>query len=274
MKRRFAVEREKNNQIYYKEYENDYCFPHFHSQIELYFVTDGEMEIMVNNHFRILKAGEAAISLSHDTHQYKTIGRSCSKVFIIPTHLARDFELLINKRRISQPFISHPESVNFINQCIEEINSGKLSELEIKGYIYLVLGVVYKNISFKPSMEAMQSDLSSKLLFYLDGNFKEDVTLTSLAHAMGYSAHYISRYFKSCFGISFKQYINLLRLRNAISLMLLKKHTITYCAFESGFGSIRTFYRTFINEFSKTPKEYLQDMESGYNAENAYTTNA
>ena len=37
-----------------------------------------------------------------------------------------------------------------------------------------------------------------------------------------------------------------------------KKHDITYCATESGFSSMRTFYRVFREEFSCSPRAYLQ----------------
>ena len=261
MNSRFAIEREKNNKVYYKEYENDFCFPHFHSQIELYFITDGDMDIIINNHQRLLKKGELAVSLSYDTHQYKTNRYSHSAVFIIPLYMADKFEELINKQRVAQPFISHSDSVEFIRKCIEKIILGHLSDLEIQGYIYLILGTVYKHIGFKATDEHICVNLSSKILFYLDNHFKEDVSLNSLAYTLGYSPYYISHYFKNCFYIGFNQYLTMLRLRNAVTLLSLGKFNITYCALESGFNSMRTFYRAFSKEFGKSPKEYMKHLK-------------
>jgi len=53
------------------------------------------------------------------------------------------------------------------------------------------------------------------------------------------------------------QYVNILRLRNALLLMKNRKHTHTYCALESGFPSVRTFYRVFQSEMHCSPREYL-----------------
>ena len=41
--------------------------------------------------------------------------------------------------------------------------------------------------------------------------------------------------------------------------MLLKdeKNTHTFCALESGFNSVRTFYRAFKKEFGCAPQEYV-----------------
>lgn len=261
MNSRFAIEREKNNKIYYKEYVNDFCFPHFHSQIELYFITDGEMDIVINSHQKLLKKGELAVSLSYDTHQYKTNRYSRSEVFIIPLYLADKFQALIKKQRVVQPFITHSDSVEFIRECIKKIKLGNLSDLEIQGYIYLILGKVHKFISLEPTDEHICVDLSSKILFYLNNHFKENISLNSLAHDLGYSQYYISRYFKKCFCIGFNQYLTMLRLRNAVTLLSLGKFNITYCALESGFNSMRTFYRAFSKEFGKTPKEYVEDLK-------------
>ncbi|MBR5507809.1 MAG: helix-turn-helix domain-containing protein [Clostridia bacterium] len=39
-----------------------------------------------------------------------------------------------------------------------------------------------------------------------------------------------------------------------------KKYTITYCALESGFNSLRTFFRAFNKEFHMSPKEYMKHI--------------
>ena len=73
---------------------------------------------------------------------------------------------------------------------------------------------------------------------------------------------FISKYFKSNLDIGLIRYINILRLKNAIKLMLTKQYNITQCAMESGFNTLRTFYRVFSEEFSCTPKEYLKKSQT------------
>ena len=58
------------------------------------------------------------------------------------------------------------------------------------------------------------------------------------------------------YGIS--QYITMVRLKHAVVLMQDEKHSITYCALESGFNSMRSFYRAFAKEFGCSPKEYIE----------------
>lgn len=253
----FGIKREKQNFLFYKEYTNDKCLFHFHSQIELYFVDGGEMEMLVNNHRRTLSAGELSVALSYDAHAYKTPKESSSSVFIIPSFMCEEFINEIRHKRVTNPFITDTLVTGRIKECIREINKGNLNHITLKGYIYLILGLVTENISFEEAEEAVDTKLSSRILFYINENFRENITLASIASHLGFSASYISRYFKSCFNIGINQYITIIRLKNALMLMHEEKHSLTYCALESGFNSMRTFYRVFAEEFGCSPKEYL-----------------
>jgi xylan 1,4-beta-xylosidase len=98
-------------------------------------------------------------------------------------------------------------------------------------------------------------------LFYK--SYKNDKTIlqfhSQIAAHFGYSQSYISRYFKSCFNITLIKYLTIIKLQNAIMLMREGKHSATYCSLESGFSSMRTFYRAFYNEFGCSPGEFLKD---------------
>lgn len=265
MKAEFGIKREQQNNVFYKEYKNDAGIFHFHSQIELYFVDDGEMEVIVNSNRRILKKGEMSVALSYDAHAYKTPEYSRSSVLIIPPFMCEEFMAAIKNKRVVYPFIDNLEAVKKIKSCINEIkreNSfaitpDNINPVKLIGYIYVILATIMESLSFKPSKESIDPQLSSRILFYLNENFKNDVNLSLLSSEFGYSQSYISQYFKSCFNIGINQYITTLRLKSTLMLIQEKKHSLTYCAMESGFNSMRTFYRAFYNEFGCTPKEYI-----------------
>ena len=102
----------------------------------------------------------------------------------------------------------------------------------------------------------MDPSLSSRILTYIYDHFREELTLKSLSQYLGYNENYLSRYFSSSFKISFSKYLSTVRLKNVLLLMHEGK-SLTEAAFDSGFNSIRTFYRCFKSEFGVPPKEYL-----------------
>ena len=230
---------------------------HFHSQLEIYFVDDGEMEVWVNNNRSILKAGEMSVALSYDAHCYQTVSHSRSNFVIIPTYMCEEFISSFKGKRITNPFIRDKEAVKRIRECYDALKKDTSNRIKTLGLIYLMLGLITESINYESTTEPIDASLSSKLLFYINDNFKNDISLSSIASEFGYNSSYISRYFRSCFGIGINKYITTIRLKHAILLMNEKSNSITYCALESGFNSMRTFYRAFFEEFGCSPKEYI-----------------
>lgn len=257
MDSQFGIERERANSLYYTQFENDRGICHFHSQIELCFVDDGQMEITVNNQHKLLKKGEMSVALSYDAHIYTTVGASRSSILVIPSFLCTEFLTAVEQKRLTTPFICDPCVVSRIKDCANEIKDGKSNEIKVRGYIYVILGMILDSISLKESNAPIDNELSSKLLFYIHENYKNNISIASLSTEFGYRANYISRYFKECFGIGISRYINMLRLRNTMLLLEKKKYSNAYCATEGGFNSVRTFYRVFQDEFHCSPRDYF-----------------
>ena len=202
-----------------------------------------------------------AVSLSYDAHLFRTVGNSKSSILIIPPGLCREFTSAVQNKQVKTPFICDAEAINEIKRYVDEIKKCQGDRLKTKGYIYVILGIVLENIFLEEAECNADSELSTKILLYLNSNFQNEITLNSLASTFGYTKSYLSRYFKSCFGIGITRYLNVLRLRNALLLLREEGKTHTFCALESGFNSTRTFYRLFKEEFGCSPTEYLSSLK-------------
>lgn len=262
MQAEFGIAREQQHILYHNEYVNKGSREigkfHFHSQIELYIVTKGEVEVWINDKWTILKEGELSAALSYDAHCYRTPEYSKTGLLIIPTHMCEDFVLATKGKRVSDPFIRDKEAVYKILESFRELRICDDNPIKQKGFIYVILGMIMEHICFEESDRIIDTNLSSRILFYINENYKNDISLDTIAAEFGYNSSYISRYFKSCFNSGVSQYITMIRLKQAVMLMREGKYSITYCALESGFNSIRSFYRAFTSEFNCTPREYLE----------------
>ncbi len=258
MKAVFRTEREKQNYLFYKEYQNDSAIFGFHSQVELYFIDDGEMDITINGYHKRLKKGEMCVSLSFDAHGYSTPVTSRSSVLIIPTHMCEKFIESIKDKRSVYPFICNTKVVSEIKDYVKKLTDSAENEVKKQGYIYVILGLVSEHLCFENSTQTVDTTLSSKLLMYIENNYSKKISLKTVAVEFGYNESYLSRCFKTSFKTGFNQFLTTIRLKNALLLMNEGKHKLAYCAFESGFNSLRTFHRVFYNEFGCTPKEYMK----------------
>ena len=256
----FNIDRERDNKLFYKEYENDKGVLQFHSQIELYFVNEGEMEAWVNGHYKILRSGEMSVALSYDAHAYRTPDHSRSAALIIPSYMCEEFVVAVKGKRATNPFITDPAAIARIKDCFKRLRNENINHIEQRGYIYTILGIVMDSIFLERTNDFKDPSLSSRILLYISENFKTGITPSDIAAHFGYSQSYISRYFKSCFNITLVKYLTIVKLNNTVMLMNERKHSTTYCSLESGFSSMRTFYRAFYAEFGCSPKEYLAQM--------------
>ncbi|MBQ7034567.1 MAG: helix-turn-helix transcriptional regulator [Clostridia bacterium] len=260
MRIQFDIERERSRELYKQTVDDNIdgqCQFNFHSQIELYFVDEGEIDACINTHRQLLKKDQMAVALSYDSHLFRSMGRSRSSILIVPPDLCREFTAAVQNKQIQNPFICDEETVKKIKFFLEALKSDGSNEVRRRGYIYVILGIVLDHLFLENTQAAMDTGLSSRILFFLNQNFRGEISLDSLAAAFGYSKAYLSRYFKASFGIGINRYVNILRLRNAMLLMRDGKNTHIYCALESGFTSIRTFYRVFKSEFGCTPSDYF-----------------
>ena len=168
----FNITREKYNHLFWKSYSNDKGVLQFHSQIELYFVDEGQMESWVNGHYKLLSAGEMSVALSYDSHAYKTPDYSRSSVLIIPPHICEEFILATKGKKATNPFICDKPTVEKIKKCYEEIKRDGIGKIEQLGYIYVILGIVMENVFLEPGHDISDPALSSKILSYINENFK------------------------------------------------------------------------------------------------------
>ena len=257
MKAEFNLKRELKNELVFGHTKGPGTYIHFHSHIELYFILSGEVEVFLNEQRRILKRGEGIIAKSYDAHGYRHINDSEAFYIIIPRNWCADILQSVDDKCNNSQFISNERVFEVIAREIEHL-SGKQNEVSVRGRIYVILGAILDELVPMGDMKEGKDTFSPEILMYISERYKEDISLASLAKKFGYNPSYLSRSFKSNFGLPFCKYITMLRLREAVKLITQGESSITKCAIDSGFGSMRSFYRAFFEEFAMSPKEYLR----------------
>ena len=83
------------------------------------------------------------------------------------------------------------------------------------------------------------------MLNYVQTHYLEDVTLSKVAQAVGYSPDHCSKILRMATGLSFRDYVNLLRLKKAEEMFADKslKMTTLEILYRCGFNNSATYYR-------------------------------
>ena len=129
-----------------------------------------------------------------------------------------------------------------------------------KSVLYAISGEILQQIDFKRST-AKKDVLFDRLIDYISENFLEDISLETAAKTLGYEKHYLSRCFHQGMQMNFSRYVNMLRVDTATELLQNSDLSITEIAFSSGFQSVRTFNRVFLELTGKNPRDYFDNTK-------------
>ena len=103
-----------------------------------------------------------------------------------------------------------------------------------------------------------------KVINYIHENYTFDISREGLAAAVGMNPNYFSSQFKEFTGRKINDYINELRVNEAMDRLKDKDVKIIDAALATGFDSLSTFNRAFRHCTGKTPTEYRAEL-SGKN---------
>lgn len=220
------------------------CVPHCHTSYELLFVTKGRIVATINGKEHIVSNGECIMILPMQIHSYNTIDNSTVKISIFSNDYIADFYNQTKDKELENPI------ADYDLMDIQTLNNSE-DRFEIKSILYKYCSKLIKNGI--RSAEKSSNDLSTKIVMYIQNNFKNNISLKQMAEEFGYSYNYLSAYFKTQFGCSYAEYVNSFRLEEAVRLLKRTDKSITQIAFESGFTSIRNFNDVFKKEYGISP---------------------
>ncbi len=227
--------------------ENIVCVPHCHTSYELVFVTRGKIKASVDGISYNVSEGSGIVVMPMQIHSYSSLGDSSVNISIFSKDYIADFHTAAKSRIPLNPIFAFG------------LNDAEL--LQTCDNRYLIKSLLYKYCAALSEggfglSEKANGNLISKIVVYTQENFKNNITLRTVAKELGYSYNYLSAYFKPHFSCGFSEYINRLRLEECAYLLKSTDMPITDIAYSSGFTSVRRFNDVFKSEYRLTPTQY------------------
>ena len=255
-------EYEYREQPFYAKLHNYQCnYPaRFHKHVEILAAVHAPIRLTVQGVAYDLAPGDIYIVFPNLLHAIEARGAQ-ALVMLVDYEKCPAFHDLLLHNCPSNPVLrkgAYPESALSTIRRMAEVakQDSPYRQETLAGYANGVLGELLGCLTLQK--RTMDGPLMQRLQFYILENYTRDITLDSVAQALGYSKYYISRCIADLFGCNFRSLINNYRIALAQNLLMTDVGSIAKIAQDSGFHSQSAFNRTFLQLTGLTPKQYRQ----------------
>ena len=255
----------------------NYHSQHVHDFFEILYLYSGERCFFIND--RIFKMTEGDLIIINPNVLHKATSDQspdCEGIllyfqedFLAPNHPLQEtlahlfanetiaFNLPINGRSLIEDL--------FLRMLQEGRLKNEGYQLALQGLLLQLLVLLGRKVKVSRSTSFVHPspmhEKMSEIAQYINQNYSEPLSLTSLANRFFISPSYLSKVFKETTNFTFVEYINNVRVKEAKRLLLESRKKVVEIAAEVGFGSITHFGRVFKEITGNTPLYYRKFKE-------------
>lgn len=256
---------------------------HWHDEWEIIFVQDGRFQFYVDGKLFTIKKHQAVLIdryAIHTTSSCETGSNSSYSCFVFGLKfLCPDSESYIYQHYFSK---LHSDSINLTQpitgekpyeqevlkqiQLLEQYSTTpKSNALPIQIALLSIFDILIREQAYTiPSHPyTVQNERIKTALLYMNQNYQLPLQISKLAASLNISTDYFIRLFKAMMGLTPKQYLQNLRIQEAVSIMYQEPDLpISEIAQKAGFDDINYFSRYFKKVTGLTPTQYAKSCTS------------
>jgi AraC-like DNA-binding protein len=263
---------------------------HYHPELELIYIIEGQGTLLMGDHFEQLQPGMMIMTGCNVPHMFKferiAYHNDLMKQGEIPI-ATKLLTLHFNPEIFGENFMGLPEN-KLINGLLKDALKGlmingecKTQVLDMMGrlisapeyeHLFLLLQLFNtialseeKQYITQPPDPNAYSKLDetrlTRIYLYTLNNFSRVIKLSEIAGIIHMVPNAFCRYFKLRTGKSYFEFLLEVRVRHACKLLKEKDYSIVVVCYESGFTNLSNFNRHFKLITGKTPLEYRKHFQ-------------
>ncbi len=255
----------------------DFSMPceHTHNYYEFYYLHSGNCVFSINGTLYPLSAGDALLVTSDDYHFTRYEGDvPCERTTVyfyedMLTPLLAKYPELKDTFTKSGKIALTKEKQTIIEtilqqMCTENSQADSYSLPILSLQFYQLLLQLKRNGLFyyeKPAKPISVSEDIESVMEYINLNYHLPITLDEIAERANLSPTYLSKKFRRITGVTFKEYLNYIRIRKASQALLTTDDSITQIAADCGFNGSNYFKDIFRKTTGYSPREFRKQSK-------------
>lgn len=229
---------------------------HLHGSFEILVVTKASICVTINNHKHILKKGEGIFINSFENHSITDCENSVFYALMFTKETTPHFYNFLKENSVKNPtFPISDASLAILKYCLPE-RQHMDDAFRAQAVLSPIIFDLREGCTFVLNQNKIRDSFYS-ILEYMSAHATEPITLESVGKAIGRHPSRISSCLNKYSSLNFNTVLNRMRCSYAITTMHNNNNlSITEIAYQSGFGSIRTFNRAFLEIYGITPSDF------------------
>lgn len=268
---------DKTNVRFYTSYDSgSYVPPHWHDAVEILYLQEGELKVIVENTCFQIKEGQCILINGNRVHSTLCTKPNRAIVFQIPESFIKKF---ITDSQLIEFTIKDPADTAVMQGKIELFKDTLAKMQYIMDYkpdggilrfnsqLFEILYQLYHN--FRTPVTASDLTRHNKqleklepVLLYITDHYNMPITLEEISSVAMFESKYFCRFFKKCMGATFLEYQNEIRLSKIYNDLITTEDKITDILERHGFTNYKLFRKTFQVHFNAKPSEIRRSAAS------------
>lgn len=251
---------ERGADVWIGKYLNSRNLPHWHSDCELIAVQSGRLNVVCQNKEYFLEANEAFYVNSEQVH-YMQAKAPDTVLWVIIFNFDVIKKYFGNKTLVCPKLGDRYDVAQLYKQLKDELTLRKPFYNDVtKGILSRFFVEILRNEKTETRKEKSTYGQFKILLDKIEKEY-DTITFEQAYDFMAMDEAYFCRYFKKATGMPFTQYLNHIRIDNAVRLLQQQNDaTVASVALACGFGSIRHFNKVFKDLTGFTPTMLPNDF--------------
>lgn len=284
---------ELNEHFLFRSFVNEgdiLVYPHWHKEIEIIYVKEGNVNIGVNDVPIQLKRNDIYFINGGDVHYFLASPESERIVIQFDLSFFQDISSLEKTNKEMRNLFSSivqassswsqevADQMRQLLMTVHEENNERKSGYRyvIKAKMFEMLAILSREVPQNENWnDQVREEISStkqmenlerldKIFMYIEAHYQDTITLNDISAYMGFSSFYFTKFFKKNTGTTFIQFLTEYRLNKAKWILLNEDATVTEVAERTGFSSVKTFHHQFKDLMGISPLKYKKTI-SGNN---------
>ena len=246
-------------------------FLHWHKELEFVYMIDGELDAKIGGKEVRINSGDFYFCNSEEIHitsapdEKKTVKYV---VVLLSYDYLRSFHKAIDRYQFKITEAHKAVIADLLRRIVsikesdEQYMDISLNIMLLELYRYLLENCTAEKESMLPTNVPENFIYAKQAIEYVEKNYKNDISMKSVADLVGLSPTYFSKYFKNVADVSFIRYLNLVRLEHALNDMFYDNQNVTNAAMNNGFANVKSFIELCKKIYGYTPTEYRKRILS------------